>query len=101
MHKERRRLLPTRLFASSTHPRSSRRGDSSASPRKRGSALGRHQRTVVVAVVAVRVVKMAGNAIIHVVAMRHHLMAAAGAVHMARLMPTAAVVGGAAVGILA
>jgi len=56
---------------------------------------------VVVAVIAVRVVKMAGNAIIHVVAMRHRLVAAAGAMHMARLMPAAAVVGGAAVGILA
>jgi hypothetical protein len=56
---------------------------------------------VVVAVVAVRVVKMAGDAIIHVVAVRHRVMAAAGAVHMARLMPAAAVIGGAPVGVLA
>jgi hypothetical protein len=56
---------------------------------------------VVVAVVAVRVVKMAGDAIIHVVAVRHRVMAAAWAVHMARLMPAATVVGGAAVGVLA
>ena len=63
--------------------------------------LGRHHRTVVVAVVAVWVVKMAGDAIIYVVAVRHRVVATAGAVYMAALMPAAAVVGGAAVGILA
>ena len=46
-----------------------------------GSA--RRQRPVVVAVVAVWVVKMAGNAIIYMVAVRHRLVAAAGAVYMA------------------
>ena len=70
-------------------------------PRERGSVLGRSQRTVVVAVVAVRMVKMASDAIIHVVAVRHRLVAAAGAVHMDRVMPAAAMVGSAAVGILA
>jgi hypothetical protein len=56
---------------------------------------------VIVAVVAMLLVKMAGNAIIHVAAMRYRLVAAAGSVHMARLMPTATVVGGAAVGVRA
>ena len=56
---------------------------------------------MIVAVAAVRMVKMAGDAIIHVVAVRHRLVAAAEAVHMARLVPTAAMVGGAAVGVLA
>jgi len=64
-----------------------------------GSA--RRQRPVVVAVVAVWVVKMAGNAIIYMVAVRHRLVAAAGAVYMARLMTTAAMIGGAAVAVLA
>ena len=50
--------------------------------------------------IAVRAVKMTGDVIIHVVAVRHRLVAAAGAVHMARVMPTAAVVG-CAVGVLA
>jgi hypothetical protein len=56
---------------------------------------------VVVAVVAMRVVEMTGDAIIHVVAVRHRLMATAGSVHMTRLMPTTAMVGGAALGVLA
>jgi hypothetical protein len=56
---------------------------------------------VIVAVVAVRMVKMAGDAIIHMVAVRHRLVAAAGAVHMTRLMPTATMVGSAAVRVLA
>jgi hypothetical protein len=56
---------------------------------------------VVVAVVAVRVVKVAGDAIIHVVAVRHRLMAATGTVHMARLVPTATMVGSAAIGVRA
>jgi hypothetical protein len=51
--------------------------------------------------VAVRVVKMAGDAIIHVVAVRHRLVAAAGAMHMARFMTGAAMFGGAAVRIFA
>jgi hypothetical protein len=56
---------------------------------------------VIVAVVAMRVMKMAGDVIIHVVAMRHRLVAAAGAVYVARLVTTAAMVGGALVGVLA
>jgi len=56
---------------------------------------------VVVAVVAVRVVKMVSDAIIHVVAVRHRRVTAAGAVHMERLMSAAAMIGGAAVGMLA
>jgi hypothetical protein len=61
--------------------------------------LGGRQRTVVVAVVAMRVVEVAGDAIVDVIAVRHRFVAAARAVHMARLMPSATVVGGAAVGI--
>lgn len=56
---------------------------------------------MIVAVVAMRVVKVASDAIIHVVAMRHRLVAAAAPVHMARLVPAAAMVGGAAVGVFA
>jgi hypothetical protein len=56
---------------------------------------------VIVAVVAVRVVKMAGNAIIHMVSVRHCVVAAARTVRMARLMPAAAMVGGAPIGVLA
>jgi hypothetical protein len=52
-------------------------------------------------VIAVRVVEMASDAVIHVVAMRHRLVATARTMHMARLMPTAAMVGSAGVGILA
>jgi hypothetical protein len=51
--------------------------------------------------VAVWVVQMTGDAVIHMIVVRHRLMAAAGSVHMARLMPTTAMVGGAAVGMLA
>ena len=39
--------------------------------------LGRNQWTVVIAVIAVRVVKMVGDAIVDVVTVRHRLMAAA------------------------
>jgi hypothetical protein len=56
---------------------------------------------VVVAVVAVRVVKMAGYPIVHMLAVRHRFAATSGPVDMARLVPTAAVVRGAAVGVLA
>jgi hypothetical protein len=63
--------------------------------------LGGNQWTVIVAMVAVRVMKMAGDVIIHVIAMRDRIVTAAGAVHMARRMATAAVVGGAAIGVLA
>ena len=56
---------------------------------------------MVVAVVAVGVVEVAGHQVIDVIAVRHRLVAAAGAVHMARLMPSAAMVGGAAVGVVA
>lgn len=63
--------------------------------------LGRNQWTVVVAVIAVRVVKMVGDAIVDVVTVRHRLMAAARTVHMARLMSTATMVGSAAIGVLA
>jgi hypothetical protein len=56
---------------------------------------------VIVAVVAVRVVKMARDAIIHMVAVRHGLVAAARTVHMARVMPTATMVGSAGLGVLA
>ena len=56
---------------------------------------------MVVAVIAVRVVKMVGDAIVDVVAVRHRLVAAVRTVHMARLMSTATMVGSAAIGVLA
>jgi hypothetical protein len=55
---------------------------------------------IVVATTAVRVVKMAGHAVVRVSGVRHRLVTAASAVYMARLMPTASMVGGAAVGVL-
>ena len=51
--------------------------------------------------VAVRVMKMVGDAVIHMVAVRHCLVAAARAMNMTRLMPAATMVGGAIVGVLA
>lgn len=45
--------------------------------------------------VAVRMMEVAGDAIVDVFAMRYRLVPAAGAMYVARLMPTAAVVGGA------
>lgn len=68
---------------------------------ERGAFLRGCQRAVIVAVVTVRVVKMAGDAVIHVVSVRHRVVAAAGTVYMARLMPSAAMVGGAPIGVLA
>ena len=56
---------------------------------------------MVVAVIAVRMVEMAGDAIVHVIAVRHRRVATAGAMLVARFMPTAAMAGGAADGILA
>jgi hypothetical protein len=41
-----------------------------------------------VTVLATRVVKMASDAIIHVLPMRHHLVTATGAVQVACFMPT-------------
>jgi hypothetical protein len=55
---------------------------------------------MIVAMVAMRVMEMAGDVIIHVVAVRDRLVATAETVHMARLMTPAAMVGGAAVGVL-
>ena len=56
---------------------------------------------MIVAVIAVRVVKMAGDPIVHMVAVWHGIVAASGPVDMTRVVPTAAMVGGAAVGVLA
>jgi hypothetical protein len=54
---------------------------------------------MVVAVVVVRVMTVAADAVVDVVAVRHRVVSAAGAV--ARLMPAAAMVGGAHLGVLA
>lgn len=56
---------------------------------------------MVVAVVAVRVVKMAGYPIVYMIAVRHRFVATSKPVDMSRLVPTAAVVRGAGVGVLA
>ena len=56
---------------------------------------------MIVAVIAVRVMQMALDPVIHVIAVRYRLVAAARPVHMARLVAGAAMVGGAAVGIVA
>jgi hypothetical protein len=55
---------------------------------------------MVVAVVAVRVMKVAADAVVHVVAVRHRLVSAAGAVDVARLMLGATMVGSARLGVL-
>jgi hypothetical protein len=54
---------------------------------------------VVVTVVAVRVMKVAADAVIYVIAVGNRLVTAAGAVDMARLMPAALMVRRAAVGV--
>ena len=64
------------------------------------SSRGR-QRTVVVAVVAVRVMKVAADAVICVIAMRYGLVTAAGAVDVTRLMAATTMVRSAAVRVLA
>jgi hypothetical protein len=56
---------------------------------------------VIIAVVAVRVMQMAANAVVDVVAVRDRFVATARAVHMTRRMATATVIRLAAVGILA
>jgi len=77
------------------------RGGSDTPPRERSSSSGGRQWTVVVAVVAVRVMQVVGDAVIEVIAVRHRLVAAAGAVDVARLMAAATMVGHAHVGVLA
>jgi hypothetical protein len=56
---------------------------------------------VVVAVVAMRMVKMARYSIVHMTAVRHRFVSTTGAVDMAGVVLAAAVVRGAAVGVLA
>lgn len=56
---------------------------------------------MVVTMVTVRVVKVAADSVVYVVAVRDRLMAAARAVDMARLVPAAAMVRRAMVGVLA
>jgi hypothetical protein len=51
--------------------------------------------------IAVRMMEMVADAVIDMVAVRHGLVAAAGTVNMARLVPAAAVVGGALLGVVA
>jgi hypothetical protein len=56
---------------------------------------------VVVAVVAMRMMEVAADTVVDVIAVRNRLMAAAGDVDMARLMTAAAMVRGAAVRVVA
>jgi hypothetical protein len=55
---------------------------------------------VVVAVAAVRMMKMSAHMVVCVIAVRNRRMAAAGPVNMSRLVPAAAMVGRAGVGVL-
>ena len=55
---------------------------------------------MVVAVIAVRMMKVVADAIVHVIAVRNRLVSAAGAVNVTRLVATAAVIGGALVGVV-
>lgn len=67
----------------------------------RASVLRRHgHRTVVVAVVAVGVVQVPVHEVVHVVAMWHGLVSAAGAVHVTRVVRAAVVVGCALIRVL-
>lgn len=61
---------------------------------------GGRQRTVVVAVVAVRMMEVAADAVVQVVAVGNCLVTAAGAVHMAGIMTAAAMIRGAAIGVV-
>jgi hypothetical protein len=56
---------------------------------------------MIVAVVAVRVMEMAADAVVQVVAVGNRLVAAAGAVDMAGIMTAAAMIRGAAIGVVA
>jgi hypothetical protein len=56
---------------------------------------------MIVAMIAVRVMQMAGDAVIDMITVRHRLMAATRAMHMAGLMAAAAMVGCTAVRIVA
>ena len=51
--------------------------------------------------IAMRMMQVVGDAVVEVIAVRHRLVATSGPVDVARFVPTAAVVGGAAVGVLA
>ena len=62
---------------------------------------GGGQRAVIVAMIAMRVMQVAADAIIDVIAMRHRLVTAAGRVDMAGFMTGAAVIRGAAIGVFA
>ena len=61
---------------------------------------GSRQRTVVVAVVAVRMMEVTADAVVQVVAVGNCLVTAAGAVDMARIMTAATMIRGAAIGIV-
>jgi len=54
---------------------------------------------VIIAVIAVRMMKMPVNEIVHMVAVRHRLMSTTGTVLMGRFMRAAVVCGGAGIGI--
>jgi hypothetical protein len=54
---------------------------------------GALERAVIVAVIAVRVMQVAVDEVVDVVAVRHGLVAAAGAMHVARRVPGTAMVG--------
>jgi hypothetical protein len=83
-----------------SHARSSSLGGG-VPPSERPSTSGGGQLAVIVTMVAVRVVKVVADAVVYVVTVRNRLMAAARAVDMARLVPAAAMVRRAVVGVLA
>jgi hypothetical protein len=63
------------------------------------SACNDLERSMIVAMIAVRMVQVSVDKVIDVIAMRHRLMSASGAMHMPRLVAAAAVIRGALVGI--
>ena len=63
------------------------------------SGLGRLQLTVIVAVITVWMMKMPINQVVYMVAMRHGIVPTPGPMHMRFIMPPAAMLGGASIGI--
>ncbi len=70
-------------------------------PRERSPTSGGRQWAMVVAVAAMRMMKVAADMVVGVITVRHRFMSAAGPVDMARIVPAATMVGRAHVGVLA
>jgi hypothetical protein len=63
------------------------------------SGLGRLQRAMIVAVITVRMMKMPINQVVYMIAMRHRIVPTPRPMHMRFIMPPAAMLGRASIGI--